>query len=763
MNTHTRCARLRWYIPVATLGIAANSAAQPLPAAVPGIAPPPIHLQSRVFDAEAGTPRVPGNAESGRAHVLASFSKPLTREQVGRLRALDIAVLDRCPVHAYVLGVPRELLEQGGLLRLLPPNTRLSPLEPADKMSPRLRPRNPGDAPRVPPYTARRDDLVEAIVLFFGDLREEGSQTGLLSQHRAKPLQRLSAINGWRVALPEEQIARLAERDPVKWIEEGPPPPHDDNKEVRGPDGVNADAVHAGMSSMGTGYGLSGQGVVIAQWETTNASIAHKDLAPRVTLGDSVVPPDARFYRYADAAGDGDYNGGEPFYLDVDDSLSVTPGDWRAARIGTLTPGIVQPGDADVTVQPTRLRELRYWDRPFEAFLDSAPANNGLFDPGEAIYLEQDKLTGRHRVTTGEVCTRQEMAGPSADKDCGDIRLTAVPPYAAGSTVQPGDDDVGRTLNSYPKLPRESPHHHSTHVAGTMIGAGGDEYRGVAPGAGLISYHVKRLGEGADVAMLPDEHATAIAAGATIANNSWGVQDYYCALNDSGYGAQSTMNDALASGYNSDGTTATATRMLLAFSAGNSYTLDCSPYWLPPAVVPLVPSELWRTVQATNSAKNVLTVANVAPGSASANDGGALSHDSLRGPTGQPGCAAARRTNETRYQRARSGTRELPRSGVCRCRRGTSCRMAATPETAAPRWPHPRSAGVPHCSLSGTDERATRTARRRTCCAQRWHTPRTTFRYSSKGNRRSSMRPTLSRAPTTAAVTAWSTWQMRSS
>ena len=611
----------------AALSVAAGVApAQPSVAVVPTAAPP-IHLQSRVVEPTAETPAVRGD-EFGRVHLLASFTKPITREQIRGLRALGVAVLDRCPVNAYVLSVPQDLLQHGALLHSLPEGTRLAPLRPADKLSPGLLPKGADDPPKVPPYTARRDDRVEAIVLFFGDLREEGLQTRLLSQHGAKPLQRLSAINGWRVALPEEEIIRLAQRDPVKWVEEGPPPPHDDNQEVRGPDGVNADVVQSAAS----GYGLSGQGVVIAQWEGTNASVAHKDLAPRVTLGDTVVPPETRFYRYADAADDEGYNGGEPFYLDVDDSLTVTPGDWRAATVGMLTPGIVQPGDADITVQATKLRELSFWYPPFEAFLDSSPANNKLFEPGEAIYLEEDNVAGRKKVTSGKVCTRDAMKGPSTIGDpCGDIRLTAVPPYAAGSTVQAGDDDEGAILSNYPQ---QSPHYHSTHVAGTMIGAG-TVYRGVAPAAGLISHHVKWLGNAVDLSPLPDEHAAAVSAGATIANNSWGMPKSYCALpaGASGYDTHSTLNDALASGYDSDGTVATARRMLLVFSAGNRNKLECRPDPASGGPNP-VPLGLWRTVQVPNSAKNVLTVANVAPDSAL--PPAVLSHDSLRGPTGSP-------------------------------------------------------------------------------------------------------------------------------
>ncbi|HET7202721.1 MAG TPA: hypothetical protein VFI92_05085, partial [Steroidobacteraceae bacterium] len=357
MSTIRRTTRAPSCLLAAALGFASSGApAQPVPVAVPSEAPSSILLRSRVMDPRGRMPEGIGEGEFGRAHILASFDRAVTRREVLELKkTFDIQVLDSCPVNAYVLSVPQRLLQGEALLRSLPPGTRVAPLQPTDKLSPRLMLRGPRYPPKVPPYTARRGDLVEAIVLFHGDLREEDAQTKLLSQQRARPLQRMSAINGWRIALPEEQIARLAERDSVKWIEEGPPPPHDDNNEVRGVDGVNADAVQAAMGSStgGGGYGLTGQGVVIAQWETKNASVAHKDLAPRVTLGDTIVPPDSRFYRYADVAADAQYNGGEPFYLDVDDSLTVTPGDWRAANIGTLAVGTVLAGDADVTATPT--------------------------------------------------------------------------------------------------------------------------------------------------------------------------------------------------------------------------------------------------------------------------------------------------------------------------------------------------------------------------------------------------------------------------
>ena len=615
----------------AAWGLAASTAAVERSSAEP----PPIHLQSRVVDREARMPEAVGDAGADRVHLIASFSRPITRRQIDRLRsAHDVIVLDRCPVNAYVLSVPLSLARNGRLQSVLPEDSQVAPLLATDKLSPALQPRESHGGTKVPPYTARHKDLVEVLVLFFGDV-EVAKQARAFARHRAVPLQRLSAVNGWRIALPEGNIAALAQRDPVKWVEEGPPPPQDDNDQVRGPKGVNADAVQAPVAS--SGHDLSGQGVVIAQWETSNASATHPDLAPRVTIGDLEVENRTRMHRYADGNGNGFYDAGDPLYLDVDDTLSVTAGDKRPPAYE-----VVQPGDADAS-PPKKLRELRHGTPPYESYFNP-PAEQRIervdFDPGEAAYMEQDN-TGRGTVTAGAVCTIDQMEkAPDPDAaipTCGDIRRTDVPrndatlpPYAEGSTVQTGDEDVGRILRtrSYP------PHWHATHVAGTMIGSGAkiSLYKGVAPGAGLLTYSVKRLDLDPDDVSIPDydrldataardEHKAAIEAGATIANNSWSVRDYYCEMKVGDYGqrAQSTLNDALASGYNSDGVASSMRRMLLVYSAGNKGEHTCWP---------------WRTVPVANSAKNVLTVANVAPGSSPGV--AVLSDDSSRGPTGSP-------------------------------------------------------------------------------------------------------------------------------
>lgn len=171
---------------------------------------------------------------------------------------------------------------------------------------------------------------------------------------------------------------------------------------------------------------------------------------------------------------------------------------------------------------------------------------------------------------------------------------------------------------------------HATQVAGLLVGDGSasqhnegspNQWRGIAPRAAVVSYSVH------DTHSLIKEYLHA-AQSAVISSNSWGAlfDDYYHREYSTDYAFRSALFDTISSLRNAAGAPAgPGQRMLVVASAGNrgadrdfSDTVNLQRYY-------------WRTVRIRNSAKNVLTVGNVASGESGSV--GWPAYDTGRGPT----------------------------------------------------------------------------------------------------------------------------------
>ncbi|MGH8222250.1 MAG: S8 family serine peptidase, partial [Woeseiaceae bacterium] len=160
---------------------------------------------------------------------------------------------------------------------------------------------------------------------------------------------------------------------------------------------------------------------------------------------------------------------------------------------------------------------------------------------------------------------------------------------------------------------------HATMVAGILTGDGVDPaYRGVAPGAQVLSFDTGEFGPAA-------EYPHAQAMGATISSNSWGYAydyDLYGNVLDEPwywYPETAAFYDAVTSARNAAGDPSSGgMRMLVVASSGNEG--DKWPRW-------------WRT-RIANSAKNVISVGNVSSGGAIPDSADLPAAGSGRGPTG---------------------------------------------------------------------------------------------------------------------------------
>jgi hypothetical protein len=243
-----------------------------------------VRLKARVFTPAPGVDlklrdHLQKRNQEGRAHVLVQFGgTPGMRERRRIEDEFKVRLLDPVPERAFFASVPTDFELLRRIARTNGPVLAIMPIEPNDKISPLLR------SVGVPEHARQKDGLAELIVQFFGDV-EQKRQEQVLVAIGAKIIVRVVELNGWRITIDAKNIRRLAEQDAVKWIEEIPAPPTDDNDGARAASGVNADAILAP-----TLYNLSGAGVVVGHWETTHASQTHGDFAGRISVGDPPVP-----------------------------------------------------------------------------------------------------------------------------------------------------------------------------------------------------------------------------------------------------------------------------------------------------------------------------------------------------------------------------------------------------------------------------------------------------------------------------------------
>jgi hypothetical protein len=497
----------------------------------------PIRLKARTFTPGRGTGPELGQylrrMRQERAHVLLQFDEVPTLADREALSREKVDLLDPIPERAFFASMPPQPELPQHLLTLPRKIRWIGVIEPEDKRAPSLR-------RGVPTHARRTAASAEVIVLFFGDVPIRQQQR-VLASVRANVLTRIEPLNGWRVVVKETAIARLLASDPVKWVEEVPLPPEDDNDGIRSATGVNADAVQPAP------FNLTGTGVILAQWESTHASTGHSDYSARITVGDPPIPMFERNTVHNESvAANLLYDNGEGVYLDADDSAAVSANDVRLTAVGAFAAGsTVAGGDADVT---TALIGFAANER----FADTVTVNFA-YTAGEAIYSDADS---------------------SLNVSAGDIRRTPVGAFAAGSVVIAGDADIGTFLRTF----AFNPHYHATHVAGTLIGAGtqsvasggtANQWKGVASGATLRSYSGNPTAAG--IPGGADEYGDAATAGAAISSNSWGTTHCHQIFPPSTcYDIGTQYYDAVISGRRSDGTASGLARQVLVFgSSGN--------------------------------------------------------------------------------------------------------------------------------------------------------------------------------------------------
>lgn len=272
-----------------------------------GAAPPVLRLIVGDVVAPAGIDASliadPGGIGGAVTHAIVQFDGPLSAEDRAAVVGDGVVLLDPVPQFAYYAAIPARLLVAGSDLASAPYRA-VAPILPRYKIASSL-----VDG-TVPPYARRGDAGVAVIVNFHGDVTADAGDE-LLDRLALRPEQRLPLVNGVQLELPSSQLLTLAAEDIVKWIEPITGPPEDDNDDVRSASGV-ASVLVAGASP----YGLTGNGVIVGQWETGVADDSHGDLDDgQLTIVDNVAVTAHATHVAATIVGSGERsaaNGGSP-------------------------------------------------------------------------------------------------------------------------------------------------------------------------------------------------------------------------------------------------------------------------------------------------------------------------------------------------------------------------------------------------------------------------------------------------------------------
>lgn len=158
-------------------------------------------------------------------------------------------------------------------------------------------------------------------------------------------------------------------------------------------------------------------------------------------------------------------------------------------------------------------------------------------------------------------------ADADLDVSIGDTRVTAAAGFPAGSIVVALDGDINTNLLEFPF----DPHYHSTHTAGTVMGNGSQSLiQGGSANqwAGVAPGTTLRSYE---TISFSADYTDAANAGTDISTNSWGTGHHHEQVPPAvGYEFWTNFYDAVISGTQSDGTASGLVRQISIFgSAGN--------------------------------------------------------------------------------------------------------------------------------------------------------------------------------------------------
>lgn len=234
--------------------------------ASPTIGADEVILKSRRFVPAVGVSeavRRQARTTTGRVHVILQLDDvPTVERRVGFIRA-GVRLLAYVPHRAWLASISAEKLAEA---TSLPGVRAVAEILPEDKIAPALRESG------VNAYSITPEGQARLVALFFADVTLD-TGAALIEERGGTVIGRDSGSNSLVFDLSAAKIVDLASTDSVKWIDQQYP-----SRDLN--DGARA-AMNVSVVQLAP-YGLTGGGVVLAQWESKHPDGTHVDLAGRV-------------------------------------------------------------------------------------------------------------------------------------------------------------------------------------------------------------------------------------------------------------------------------------------------------------------------------------------------------------------------------------------------------------------------------------------------------------------------------------------------
>lgn len=254
-----------------------------------------INLHSRKFTPAAlqKTALPQRSSELMNKHIIMQFERPLLESDKDLLAADGIELLSYIPHMAYVVKLTQQIDES---LMNRHDIRWFGELYPDDKVSPLITQMGIGE------WARRGGDKVEFLVRLHKDESIDYWTKEFERKYGAEILGTASWINGIELIVPEMAYLELSEEDAVIWVEQDDRPQEVNNNLAR----INNKAEILQASP----YNLTGEGIVVAEWDGGQVQNTHPDLIGRVTQMDGAALHDHSCHVAGTVLGDGSLQGG---------------------------------------------------------------------------------------------------------------------------------------------------------------------------------------------------------------------------------------------------------------------------------------------------------------------------------------------------------------------------------------------------------------------------------------------------------------------
>ncbi|MBN2018755.1 MAG: S8 family serine peptidase [Sedimentisphaerales bacterium] len=203
----------------------------------------------------------------GKVHILIQLENTTTIEQRKQLETKGVRLLTYVPNKTWFASIDSNRIDE---IISLPIVRAIIEILPQDKIAPAILENGVND------YSTNLNGEARMMILFFSDVSLIDASS-IISGYGGTIRAEVQQMNALEVYFPKDLIFELANNDAVKYIEQfyEPTTANDGARAVSGADIVQ-----------GTPYNLTGQGVIVGEWDEGCVDDTHDDLEGRVIKRD---------------------------------------------------------------------------------------------------------------------------------------------------------------------------------------------------------------------------------------------------------------------------------------------------------------------------------------------------------------------------------------------------------------------------------------------------------------------------------------------